>query len=491
MTIQRRTVGTLLAPALFLLVWFAPTTDFFGGPSQDTTWAWPPTQQRLMAVFVAIIVLWVTEVVHITVTALLVAPALVVTGITDAKGAFYPFSTPLLFLFVGGFMIAKSMTRHGLDRRLALALLHSAWVKGMTTRSRMAFIVAGLLLSMWISNVATTAILLPILLGTLQRTTPSTAGDTAQGGRVLSASTLSVAYACSIGGLGTPVGSPPNLIAMTFLNEAGIAFGFLDWMSIGLPAALLMCTAVYFVFRDHIPAASAAVDLADEHRTPMSRGERMTAVAFFTAVVGWLVPGVVRALSPETANVIDRFLPASCVAMIAVAVLFFARDDDGRTAILPWRDATTIEWGIIILFGGGISLGTQIFQTGLAHTLGTAFVLATGVSDLWALTAIVILFTVFFTEVCSNTATSNMLAPLVIGVAQGLHINPIAPVMGMALAASCAFMLPIATGPNAMAYGTGTVDSLFMMKRGFWLNLVCAATIFALLRIMCPLRGWT
>ena len=215
----------------------------------------------------------------------------------------------------------------------------------------------------------------------------------------------------------------------------------------------------------------------------------MTAVAFSLAVIGWMVPGLMKAADLPGGAALSAALPGGSVALLAASVLFLFGDDEGER-VLPWRDAVGIDWGIIMLFGGGISLGQQMFDTGLAATISTWFVDVTGVSDLWTLTALTVVFTIFFTEVCSNTASANMLVPLVIAAADELQVSPIPPALAVGLAASCAFMLPIATGPNAIAYGTGRVPMTAMVRVGFGLNLLCAAFVFLLLRVLCPLYGW-
>ncbi len=464
--------AALLAPVGAALVW-----------SMDL--GLEPKAHSLAGIFVAVIVLWVTEIVPIAVTALAIAPAMVLLGVCDEKQAFAPYADPLLFLFVGGFMIARSMTRHGLDRRIALGLVSLRIIRGVPTRVRAAFMMSALLISMWISNTATTAILVPILLGLLD--------DHAGGAdrRSQTGSLLAVAYAASLGGLGTPVGSPPNLIAMRFLEEAGHRLSFFDWMSLGLPVAILLTIATFVLFQRPFPPMIVGAGDAPREAKPWSRGERVTAFAFGIAVVGWMTPGILDAAGASFAHAVDDALPGGVVAIVAASVLFFVPDTGGREPVLPWHDAVRIDWGLILLFGGGISLGKQMFDTGLAEAISRGFVALTGVHDLWTLTALVTVFTIFFTETCSNTATSNMLSPLVVAVASELGVSPVPPVLGVGLAASCAFMLPIATGPNAIVYGTGRVDQPTMIRMGFWLNLVAAALIFVLLRILCPIYGWT
>lgn len=454
-------LGLLLAPIVFAVAWRAPL-DL------------EPGAHRLAAIFAAVIVLWVTEALPIAATALLIAPAMIATGVCDARTAFAPYADPLLFLFVGGFFIARAMSRHGLDRRIAARLVGAGWVAGRPARVRLAFMLAGALLSMWISNTATTAILLPILIGTFSEDTPR---DAAEG------NVLAIAYACSIGGLGTLVGSPPNLITARLLTETGADFGFVRWMGFGLPATMLLAAAAYVVLARLRPPPADMPSVAIATGSPWSRGERVAALAFGLAVVGWMVPGLLKAAGIPLGARLAAALPGGAVALLAASVLFAFTDEEGER-VLPWSDANGIDWGIIMLFGGGISLGTQMVETGLAEALGRGFIAATGIESLWALTATVTVFTIFFTEACSNTASANMIVPLVIGVATELGVDPVPPALAVGLAASCAFMLPIATGPNAIAYGSGYVRPRAMMRTGLLLNLVCAALIVGLVLLM-------
>lgn len=451
-----------------------------------------PKAHRLLVIFVAVVTLWVTEALPIPVTALLIAPALIGFGIAPSKEAFAPYSDPLLFLFVGGFFIARSMQRHGLDRRLANSLLTLSMVRTKPSRLRVAFLVTGALLSMWISNTATTAILAPILLGTYALGKTSGTKDPA------TAPLLGLAYACSVGGLGTLVGSPPNGIAARLIDASlgpDVSFGFIEWAMIGMPAALvLLVVVITFTGRrsGQDPAPTPAPSAADGDATqvaPWSRGERTTAAALLLAIAGWTSTGLWKASGSEAGVAFAALLPGGAVALLACVVLFVVRDEK-KELVLPWSDATQIDWGIILLFGGGIALGTQMRETGLAQALAQGFVASTGISGLWTLTALVTVFTIFFTEACSNTASATMLVPLVISIAEELGVSILPPALAVGLAASCAFVLPIATGPNAIVYGTGRVDLRSMMRTGLALNLICAVAIVLLLRILLPLYGW-
>ncbi|MGB5813414.1 MAG: DASS family sodium-coupled anion symporter [Polyangiales bacterium] len=462
----RRNVGLVLTPTVFLVVWFAPL-------------ALEPKAQRLAAVFVAVLVAWVTEVVPIYVTALFIGPAMVVTGVTDSKTAFAPYADPLIFLFIGGFFIARAMTRHGLDRRLARSLMTFPLVRGSPTRIRLAFMASAVVLSMWISNTATAAILIPILLGTLPEEHDGNSGNV-----------LAVAYASSVGGMGTLIGSPPSYITVRFLQQqADIEIDFLQWMGIGVPAALALACVVAVALQRMAPPPPVESNV-ERLATPWSRGETVTAVCFGLAVAGWTIPGIMRAMDAPSADAVAEALPIGAVAILAAIPLFLVLDRDRQTPVLPWSDAVRIDWGLILLFGGGLSLGAQMFDTGLAGAISHWFLSFSGIDSLWGLTAAMILFTVFFTEACSNTASSNMIVPFAIAAAVELEVTPLLPALAVGLSASCAFMLPIATGPNAVAYGHGLVDLRQMMRVGFILNIVAALTLLAVLWVLSIAYGW-
>lgn len=457
-----------------------------------------PEAHRLAAVFLAVVIAWITEVVPVAVTALLIAPLLVAFRVCDAQSAFRWYADPLLFLFVGGFFIAKAMHRHGLDRRMASALMSLPFARSSPKASLAALLLAACAMSMWVSNTATCAMLVPILLGL-----PGMGAPKAGERDPATAGLLALAYVCSAGGIGTLVGTPPNLIAVRLLGEAGTTIGFVQWLAIGLPVALLIALACFLMTVRAPKAKGAAASApiataAPSPRGPLSRGEWITALSFGLAVIGWVVPDVLEMLEVPGAGEIAARTNPGAVAVLASLPLFLVPDARkagapaaATEAVLPWREGVRIDWGVIMLFGGGISLGKQLVDTGLADVLGRGVVESTGVSDLWALTALTCVFTIFFTEVCSNTASTNMLVPIVIGIATRAGVSPVPPALAVALAASCAFMLPIATGPNAIVYGTERVPQASMMRAGFGLNLISAAIVFGVLRVICPLMGWS
>ncbi len=456
----------MLTPLAFLLTWFGP-------------FELDPAARRLAAIFVAVIIAWVTELVPIAVTALLIGPAMIAAQVTDKKTAFAPYADPIIFLFIGGFFIARAMMRHGLDRRIAQAVMTLGCVRGSAFRIRVAFMVTGLVLSMWISNTATAAILVPIFLGTLPEDDDNSAG-----------SLLTIAYACSVGGLGTLVGSPPNSITARLLKEqTGIEIDFVAWMGLGLSTALVLLLAILVTmhWRAPLPRLASAVQSVAK---PWSRGERVTAFCFGLAVAGWMIPGLMHAMHAPHGEAVVRALPIGAVAIFASAPLFLLCEEDAETPVLPWKDAVQIDWGLILLFGGGLSLGTQMFETGLANEIGHWFLAVTGIDTLWGLTTALIVFAIFFTEACSNTASATMLVPLAIGASAELGVSPLPPALGVGLAASCAFMLPIATGPNAVVFGTGKVALPAMIRTGFILNIVSSLVLLAVLRLFGLAFGW-
>lgn len=464
---ERRNVGLVLVPTLFLVTWFAPL-------------ALEPRAQRLAAVFVAVLVAWISEVVPIYVTALCIGPAMVLVGVTDAKTAFAPYADPLIFLFIGGFFIARAMTRHGLDRRLARSMMTLPLVKGSPTRIRLAFMTTAVVLSMWISNTATAAILIPILLGTLPEEHEGNSG-----------SVLAVAYASSVGGMGTLIGSPPSYITVRFLQEqAGLEIDFLQWMGIGVPAAVALAVVIALALQWLAPPPPVESDV-ERLSHDWARGEIVTAGCFGLAVAGWTIPGIMRAVDAPNADAVADALPIGAVAILAALPLFLVLDQDKKTPVLPWHDAVRIDWGLILLFGGGLSLGAQMFETGLAAAISHSFLTITGIDSLWGLTAAMVFFTVFFTEACSNTASSNMIVPFAIAAAIELDVSPLLPALAVGLAASCAFMLPIATGPNAVAYGQGLLDLRQMMRVGGVLNIIAALTLLAVLGLLSVAYGWS
>jgi sodium-dependent dicarboxylate transporter 2/3/5 len=474
----RRRAGLWLGPALFLAVLAWPT-GLSGAP------------HRMAAVMALVMAWWITEPVPLPVTAV-VGPALaVLLGVTRARDAFAPFGDPVIFLFLGSFLVAEALRVHGLDRRIALAVLGVRSVSGSSGRIRVAVALVTAVISMWISNTATTAMMLPIALGLVRALAAAGSRESPRGILLL------VAIGASLGGMATPVGTPPNLIALGFLERAGQPIDFLRFMAVGVPLSLVLTTVTLVSVRGLVPPPAAGpadvggwVARERAAQEPWGAGQWACASAFAAAVALWLLPGIVTALGAGAGTwprlLADR-LEESVVALFAAAALFLW-PVRGRRA-LTWEEAVRVDWGTLLLFGGGLSLGKMLFDTGLAGVVGRAVVEATGVTSLWGLTALVLATTIVLTELASNVATVSMLGPLVLALTQELGLPPLPPLLAACFGASMGFMFPVGTPPNAIVYGTGLIPITAMIRVGVVVDVLGFFVIFATLRLLCPLLG--
>ena len=437
------------------------------------------TSPRLIALMTLCVVWWLTEALPVAAVALLAAVGAVFLGLATPEVAFKAFGTPLLFLFVGSFFIAEAMQVHGLGARISEAVARKA-------TGRLSFLVAILLTSftqsMFMSNAATTAILLPLVLSMAPK-----------GDRYGAALVLAVAWGASVGGIGTPVGTPPNGLGLAELKQRGLDLSFVEWMAVGVPMGIIMLAGLLLVLSLAFGVRPGQPLPAREHvaARAWNRGEISVLIAFALALVGWLAPTVASLIAPEsaTAQWIDTHVTEEIVALIAGCSLFILPGGPDRPA-LEWREATRIEWGVILLFGGGILLGTLAKSTGLAAAWGHSLVEATGASTTWAITALVTATAIVLSEATSNTATASMLAPLSGALAAAAGAAPIPAILGATIGSSFGFMLPISTAPNALAYATGRVTVGQMVRNGIIFDVIGFVLIVATLRIMCPLFGW-
>jgi sodium-dependent dicarboxylate transporter 2/3/5 len=410
-----------------------------------------PALRAALAIFALAGSLWMTQALPLTLTALLV-PLLAVlfAGVTPSK-ALASFAHPIIFLFLGGFALAAALARHGLDRWLARRVLALSGGRRVSSLALLFALTA--LLSMWISNTATAAMMLPLALGLL-----GPDADPRERTFVL----LGVAYSASIGGIGTLVGSPPNAIAAA---QAGI--GFAEWMRFGLPLVFvlvpLMAATLWLVLR---PALGGRIELpaaeADDRWTP---GRIATASVFAFAVAGWVFGApLARALGVEQ--------DIDAVVALAVIVLLVA------SRAIDWPDIEShTQWGVLLLFGGGLALSALMGSSGASRFLADALTdLLRGTPD-WLVLLGIIAFVVMLTELVSNTASAALLVPVFAVLAPDFGLDPRALSAAIAISASCAFMLPVATPPNALVFGTGHVSAASMMRCGLLLNGVCIGVI--------------
>jgi sodium-dependent dicarboxylate transporter 2/3/5 len=440
-------------------------------------------QRTLSALMTFCAIYWITEPIPMAATALVAAGGCVLLGVADAEQAFGAFGNPLLFLFVGSFFLAEAMQTHGLGQRLARAVTRLA--KGRLSLM-LALSGSACAMSMWMSNVAATAITLPVAVAVA-----GSLGDRKLG----TALVLSVAYGASVGGICTPVGTPPNLIGIAALRAVGEPVEFLRWMALCIPLAVLMMLVLWVIlsFTFGLRPGQPIGDTGAGEHVPWNRGEIAVVCAFGLAIAGWLVPGIIEAIAPASAATAwcKKHLTEEVVALGAGCLLFVlpaGTRGEARPA-LTWREATRIDWGVILLFGGGILLGKLAKTTGLSDLWGTSLVAATGADSTWTLTALVTGVAILLSEATSNTATATLMAPLAVSLAQAAHVSPVPAALGATLGASFGFMLPISTGPNAMAYATGLVRVRQMMRAGVAFDLLGFVIIIGGLRLLMPVCG--
>ncbi|MBI4516061.1 MAG: DASS family sodium-coupled anion symporter [Deltaproteobacteria bacterium] len=483
-TVRRRS-GLIGAPLVFAAVWLA---------APDL----PAPAHRLAAILAAVVVLWVSEAIPMAMTAFIGVAAAVVLQVAPAAAAFAPFADPLIFLFIGTFMLAQAIFFHGLDRRFAFAILGLPGVGQRPGRILVAYALVACLISMWISNTATTAMMFPIgvsLLAFLESHRQAGRLPAAYGTVLL----LSNAFAASIGGLATPVGTPPNLIGIGFIRrETGMALPFFTWMALAAPvAAVLFAWAVFNLRRSGVRgnlALSGVTELIQAERAalgPWTRGQINTMVAFGSTVALWVLPGVVALIAGQEHPLYRQLaatLPEGAVALLGAGLLFILPINLGRHEFtLSWAEAVKIDWWIVFLYGGGIALGTLAFQTGLADALGRGLTGLLGVRSSLGLLALSTALATVLSETTSNTASANMVVPVVIAFARSAGIDPVLPAIGATMGASLGFMLPVSTPCNAIVYGSGRIPLTAMMRHGVLLDVAGVVAIIAVLGLLGPL----
>ena len=418
-----------------------------------------------LALTVWVAIWWMSEAVDPAFTALLPLGLLPALGILDTKQVAQSVGNELILLLMGGFMLSRALESSGAHRRLAFALVRT--VGGQSGRSLIfGFVLATGLISMWISNTATTLIMLPVAYAVIEHYKDP---------RLATPLVLAIAYAASIGGLGTPMGTPPNLVFMQqYQQTTGTTYGFADWMRVGVPVLLIMLPVLAFGLSrnlKHSPAAALpemGVWSPAEKRVLCVFG--LTALAWMTRSgpfggwSGWLdLPGANDA----------------SVALLAVALMaLIPSGGNQKQALLTWEAAARIPWGALILFAGGIALATAFQESGISDAISHSLVSANHL-PVFAMMVIIIACVVLLSEIASNTATAVLLMPILAAAAKGLNIEPALLMLPAAMAASIGFMLPVATAPNAIAYGSGYVTGKDMLREGIWLDIVSVLVVCA------------
>lgn len=439
---------------------------------------------------------WMTEAISVYATALLPLAVLPTGGAVDMRSAAAAYANELIFLFMGGFILALGMQRWGLHRRIALTSLRI-----VGTRPRIligGFMVITAVLSMWVSNTATALMMMPIAISLVDVLVKDDAGHAEEDHRLGLCLMLGIAYAASIGGLGTIIGSPPNVFVVSYMqNELGREISFLQWMFIGVPLVAFFLPVAWFLLTyvlypvGNLELGKGEVYLREAYARlgKMKPGEWIVFLTFMTTAFMWMLRPALATIQLGSLRPFAGLTDAG-IAMIAALILFVIPVDRKATEFaMNWDWAVKLPWGLLILFGGGLSLAAALDDTGVSLFLGAQVHGLAGLPT-WVLVITVSAAVIFFTELTSNTATTAALVPILAAVSAGLGVPVAALIIPAALAASCAFMLPVATPPNAIVFGTGRVTLPEMAKAGIWLNLIGVIIItIATYLLIIPLFG--
>ncbi|HZF59137.1 MAG TPA: DASS family sodium-coupled anion symporter [Rubrobacter sp.] len=496
----RQTIGLFLGPVAFLIMYFLPLPL-------------PRDQHTLAAILVFTIIYWLSEAIPIPVTAILALALCVLFNVPDvgpnaddAPGdiVFGAFMDPVIFLFLGAFVLAQAMITHGLDRRFAFLVLSLPRVGRSTYGVIIAFGAIAALLSAFISNTTTAAMLLPIglgmmgALGTMVTEQSDTDRDVSRL-RFGTALMLMISYGAGVGGLLTPIGTPPNLIGIAFIEqETDITISFFEWVITAFPIVLLMfialCTILILLNRPEVGRISGAEEYIAEERSklgPFSTGERNTLIAFAVAVSLWVLPGLTALIFGDESTVyglLSSRLDEGTVAIIAAALLFALPINWAeRRFTMNWNQASRIDWGTIILFGCGIALGTLLSDTGLAETIGNGIANGLGFTSLAAVSAVSALIAIIISETTSNTASATIVVPIVIPIAAAAGLDPLVPALAAVFGASFGFMMPVSTPQNAVVYGSGMIPITKMVRSGAVFDIIGLILIVLLIPVMAGL----
>ena len=456
-----RQLALLTGPLLAILVYSLLPESAAGLNGEEIILGTAGRATAGLAIWMA--VWWLTEATSIYATALLPLALMPLLGVSTIKETAGAYAHPLIFLFLGGFILALALEKWHLHRRFAVTVLKLIGTKPATLVGGFMFIAATL--SMWITNTATTLVMLPILLSIIGLLDKNSANKKNFSLCLL----LGVAYAASIGGIGTIIGTVPNMFTVSFIqNELGTDISFAKWMTIGLPIVIVFIPLVWWLLTHWIyPPGDDEVgqEFLDEKPEPWSIGAKLTLAIFLLTAACWICQPLLMK-RPPLANLSD-----TGIAIIAALLLFSIPVNlKQRKFLMDWDTALRVPWGVLLLFGGGLALAGAIRANGVGELLASQLSSLHGVPPL-LMTMMVVSFIIFLTELTSNTATTTALIPIFAVMAEGLGINPLSIILPATIAASCAFMLPVATPPNAIVFSSNLIRVPEMARAGFWLNL--------------------
>lgn len=490
MPLLNLTLGPLLGWITFLLL----PESYLQSSDQVVTFTDAGRATAGVAVWMAF--WWMTEVIPVYMTALLPILIFPLLEAVPIKQASAPYAHYLIFLFMGGFILSLSMQRWGLHKRIALRTL--MLVGSSPSRIIAGFMIATAGLSMWVSNTATTIMMTPIAISLLALLSQAEGQSEKNKHHFSLCLLLAIAYSASIGGIGTLIGTPPNLLLASFIKEnLGQEISFVQWLGVGLPVVLIfiplcwfMLTRVLFRFKGlHLGEADNVAKAAYAALGPMNKGEKYTLAVFLLAVFAWIFRPLLQQITLGDVQPLAK-LSDTGIALAAALLLFILPVDlKKREYVMDWETCKELPWGILLLFGGGLSLAAAIDQNGVGAFVGYQF------SDLHGISAVlmiglVALTLIFMTELTSNMATTATMVPILAAVAPVMGLHPFMLIIPATIAASCAFMMPVATAPNAIVFSSGRIRILDMCRAGFLLNLLGVLLITVLMyAVALPLLG--
>jgi solute carrier family 13 (sodium-dependent dicarboxylate transporter), member 2/3/5 len=429
--------------------------------------------RKVVAIMSLVMVWWIFETLPLAITGLIGTSLVVVLGVTNVNQAFSGYANPLIYLFMGGFFIARAMELTGLHLRMAEVIFKFSIFKKSPFHFFSGILLMCVFLSMWLSNTAAVAILIPMVLAITNEMelTPS------EQQLVL----IFLAYAASIGGCATPVGSPPNLIAIGALKKfSDISVSFFEWTLFALPIWIVATIFLLMYLKKTLRISSDKFEISINqlaknyaNNKAMNSNEKWTGAILSVTIILWMLPGIASLLLPKDHGFsvwINQNLNESIVAILCSACLFIFPSPD--RPILNWPLAAKIDWSTLLLFGAGISLGQVMFQSGLVDIIASSLTAHFKFMPLFLIFFILIAFAIILTTISSNTATANLLLPLVIALTSQLNLEPKYMALVIGLTCNLAFMLPVSTPPNAIVYGTGLVEGKAMFTYGFKFNLL-------------------
>ena len=469
-------IGLYLGPAFFLMTFPLPAP---GGLS-DAGWL-------VAGCALWIATWWTTQAIPINVTALLPLILFPLLGLASLKDSAVSYANPIQWIFLGGFIIAKAVEVTGLHKRLALTVLRKTGTS--PAQIVMAFMGVAAFFSLWFTNTATTIMMVPIA-ASVALLVEGHDADSPESHDFAAALVLGVAFAASIGGIGTLIGTAPNGLMAGYLDDTlGRPVGFAEWMMVGVPLVIILVTLAAFALtrlafklpREEIGGARDIYESEYQALGPMTTAEKRVMMIAVMTVLLWVTRPILSDYVP------GGYLKDGTIAVFGAMLLFIVTDGSGKPRpLLTWHQAATIPWGILLLFGGGLSLAAMISSSGLAAWIGGGVSLVGFLPSL-GVVLIVTAGVVFLTELTSNTATTSVLIPILAAAAPAMGLDPLTLIIPMTVAASCAFMMPVATPPNAIVFATGHVTLPQMIRAGFILNLIAIPVIAVFIHYWMPL----